>query len=330
MGNILQDSNILQNRLMGQDLVNWMKLTRVKGLGPKKMQNLLFSFKSIDKIMTAPSSELVASGIFSQEMAEQLEQLKKASDENFFNAIDACEKNGITIITLFDGLYPERLRNTQSPPLMLFLLGDEKLLSNEKNIAVVGSRKAGKTALEFTYETSKELTKQGFGIISGGALGVDSAAHKAALDANAKTICVLGTGFFKLYPEENTALFESIRKKGLLVSEHLPNFPGSRFSFLQRNRITSGLSSAVLVCAGEEKRSGTSTQASIAVSQGKPIFCPEPKLFESEPSEREGISYIIKEFKATTVPEDPVLAAKRIAGLLPSFKARKPAQTRLV
>ena len=129
--------------------------------------------------------------------------------------------------------------------------------------------------------------------MSGGAIGIDASAHKGTLElSKGKTICVLGSGFFKMYPKENISLFEEIGKRGLLVSEHLPNFPGSRISLIQRNRITSGLSNVIIVVASGT-HGGAMVQIKIAFEQRIPIFCPKLSL-NLEPNE--GLRQVIDEW----------------------------------
>ncbi|MBI5158970.1 DNA-protecting protein DprA [Candidatus Micrarchaeota archaeon] len=262
-----------------EEFAKWMKLTLVKGLGPKKLLMLTRLFGSLDNIFDAAPDNLLASGVFTADMLRQWKQLKDASDEKFLNVIDECAKNKIQITTLLDDNYPARLLQTSAPPHTLFLRGDSSLLKAEKTFAIVGGRDVSETAKKFAYDCARGLGDNGFVIVSGGAKGTDTAAHRGALDSKGtKTICVFGTGFFDIYPEENKPLFEEIKYKGLIVSEYLPNFSGSKFSFLQRNRITSGLSDGLLFCASEGLCSGTATQVKIAYNQKIPLFCPAMNL----------------------------------------------------
>ncbi len=257
-----------------QELAKWMKLNLVKGLGPKRILQLFSHFESMEDIFAANPEELLRTGVMSLEMIKALKQLRDASDVAFSGAVDFCTSNKIKIVTLVESGYPKRLLEISSPPCTLFLWGDISLLDAPKSFAIVGSREANETAMKFAYDSSKTLSNAGFVIVSGGAKGIDTHAHMGALDAPGKTIAVMGTGFSNFYPQENQAMFEAIREKGLLVSEHLPNFHGDRISFLQRNRITSGLSDGLLFCASESLNSGTATQVKIAHAQKKPIFCP--------------------------------------------------------
>jgi len=260
------------------NLVKWMKLSLVHGLGPKRISQLFGHFESMEEIFSAPSDKLLKTGIFSPGMLGEFEKLKIAADEKYFGAIDDCAEKKIQVVPLLDARYPQKLFDTPSPPLTIFLQGNFSLLKHSPSFAIVGSRNANELARNFAFDSAKALCKNGFVVISGGASGIDAEAHKGALDSNGKTIAIMGTGLSHFYPAENKELFEEIIKKGLLISEHLPNFPGDRISFLQRNRITSGLSDGLLFCASESIKSGTATQLKIANSQKKPIFCPNLDL----------------------------------------------------
>jgi DNA processing protein len=269
MGKIHYNTKFTEN-----ELVKWFKLTQVPGLGPAKATKLFSYFKNINAIFEAKTTELLQTRVFNEKMIDDFNKLKAASDENFINVIRECRAKNVEILTLIDKAYPKSLTYVSSPPFTLYLLGQPELLSVEK-IAIVGTQEPNEKAARYAYDLSKYLSEKNITIVSGGARGIDTAAHKGALDSDAgKTIAVLGTGFNYPYPPENAGLFEQIKKRGLLISEHLPNFKGSRISYLQRNRITSGISDALFLVAAKEK-GGSLTQVSIAHSQRKPIFCPQ-------------------------------------------------------
>jgi len=274
------------------ELVNWMKLTRVPKLGPKKIKDLLEIYKNIDNIVLTSSEELIRTRLFNQDMMKEWEKLKKASNENFYKVIHECKENKIQIVAFFDSEYPDSLRRIPYPPLTLFLKGDTFLLKTLK-VAIVGTRKANEEAKKWAFEKARIFAENDITVVSGGAIGIDASAHKGTLElSKGKTICVLGSGFFKMYPKENISLFEEIGKRGLLVSEHLPNFPGSRISLIQRNRITSGLSNVIIVVASGT-HGGAMVQIKIAFEQRIPIFCPKLSL-NLEPNE--GLRQVIDEW----------------------------------
>ena len=288
-------------------LVKWMKLGMVKGLGPKKIQQLVEILGSLENVFDAHPSELLSTRVFKENMLQEWKKLKEASDENFLKSIRECFAQNIQIVTLIDTEYPLKLKRTPSPPMTLFLWGNTSLLEGEK-IAIVGTRQPSDEARKLTFEFSKYFADSGIIIVSGGAEGIDTAAHEGALASEiGKTICALGTGFFHPYPPKNSPLFEKIRKSnGLLVSEYLPNFSGSRISFIQRNRITSGLSNALFIGASGET-GGSMIQTAIAWEQRIPIFCPAMTM-NIQPNA--GIDIAIKKFNAQEVSTPQELLKK--------------------
>lgn len=293
--------------LQKNQLAKWMKLTKVPKLGPSKLMKLFNLVKDVDSVFSMSDDELLRTRIFNEEMLHEFHRLKNASDENFLRAITECEEGGITILPLIDGRYPAALKNVPSPPVTLFLKGDLGLIYAKK-IAIVGSRKADEKAKRWAYSLAQDFVKKEYAVISGGAVGIDHSAHKGALDAGGKTICVLGSGFFRMFPQEHANLFSEIEKKGLLISEHLPNFPGSAIALVQRNRITSGLSDAVVMVASGE-RGGAMVQTKIAFSQRIPIFCPLRSL-NLQPNE--GITQVINEWKGIEIKSGEEIMEKLI------------------
>lgn len=280
-----------------EQLVEWLKLTFVKnGLGPIRIQKLLNLFGNVDKIYDVSSSELLATGIMNKKMIDNFEKLKNASDSNLYKLIETCKSNNIKIIPFLSSAYPKKLKNISQSPLTLYLKGNEDLLNAKQTIAVVGVREPSEAAREMAYSFSKSLSNSGVIIVSGGALGIDTAAHSGALDSDSKkTISVLPYGFLHPYPSENKKLFDTIvENEGLLVSENSPNFKGSQISFVQRNRITSGLSDSIFVVAANESGGGWQ-QIKIAHTQKKLIFCPKLNM---NILPNEGIKIAVKDYNA--------------------------------
>jgi DNA processing protein len=279
-------------------LVQWLKLGRIDGLGPIKLQKLVEIFGSVEKVYNASPQELLETRIFKNEMLIHLTRFKNESEVNYLASIHECQVTGIKIVTLTDSEYPLKLKRMPYPPLTLYLWGDVSLLQSRK-IAVVGTRHPSLEAAKLAFAFSKYFAAIGLTVISGGAEGIDTAAHEGALSAgNGKTICVCPTGFFHPFPIQNKPLFDKIREtNGLLISEYLPKFTGSRFSFIQRNRITSGLSDAVLVCASGEK-GGSMVQTRIAREQLIPVFCP---AIDMSIQPNVGITTAIKEYGAQEI-----------------------------
>ncbi len=210
----------------------------------------------------------------------QIEKLKKYTLEDAQKVLDTVNENGWKIVTPSSEYYPPQLLKLQNLPLVLYVKGDETVLTNELAISVVGARKASDYGKAIARTLSSSMAEMGFTIISGGALGIDSAAHIGALEGNGKTICILGCGLGTKYLMDNEDLRERIVNKGALVTEFPPFTPASRVTFPLRNRIISGISlGTVVVEAGE--RSGSLITARLALEQGKDVFAVPGDLVSS-------------------------------------------------
>jgi DNA processing protein len=169
-----------------------------------------------------------------------------------------------------DPLYPTLLREIPNRPKVLYALGDIALLASPQ-LAIVGTRKPTPAGYTNAKHFSYHLAKLGLTITSGLALGIDGASHAAALQANGKTIAVLGSGLNHIYPARHSALAQKIAEHGLLLSEFPPDTPPLARHFPQRNRIISGLSYATLVIEATAK-SGSLITAHFAADQGREVF----------------------------------------------------------
>ena len=210
----------------------------------------------------------------------QVEKLKKYSLEDAQKILDTVKENGWKVVTPSSEYYPPQLLTLQNLPLVLYVKGDETVLKNELSISVVGARKASDYGKSVARALSSAMAEMGFTIVSGGALGIDSAAHQGALDEKGKTICVLGCGLGTKYLMDNQWLRDEISQNGALVTEFPPYTPARRVTFPMRNRIISGMSlGTVVVEAGE--RSGSLITARLALEQGKDVFAVPGDLVSS-------------------------------------------------
>lgn len=190
--------------------------------------------------------------------------------------IEQCRENDIHIVTLDDEEYPELLRNIKNPPILLFVSGSLGGLNEQLSIAAVGARSVSDYGKAAAAGICAPLAKMGIAVVSGLAVGSDTAAHRAALDAGGRTIGVLACGMFVNYPAENAPLKrEIVASGGALVSELLPSTRASAGYFHQRNRIISGICSGTLVIEAGEK-SGSLLTANHALDQGRDVFCIPP------------------------------------------------------
>ena len=169
--------------------------------------------------------------------------------------------------------YPEQLRNIYEPPLKLYVLGKKEILK-QMGIAIVGTRNATEYGKKAALEFSRSLSENGFNIISGLALGIDTQAHLGTLqlDCIGKTIAVLGSGLDEIYPKQNIKLAQQIIKSGgCLITEYPLGTKPEKLNFPKRNRIISGLAKGVLVVEASQK-SGALITADFALEQGRDVF----------------------------------------------------------
>jgi DNA processing protein len=254
-------------RMAKDEELYWMALHLAPGLGPRKAQSLLETFRSPQAIFQAPRSELEAAGL-PPGLAQSL-----ASGCVFEEAATQQAKmlqEGVQLIPVGHAAYSGRLREIFDPPVALFVKGRTELL-NAVGIAVVGTRRPSAYGMAAAERISRELAEAGVCIVSGMARGIDTKAHGAALDAGGDTIAVFGCGIDVIYPAENRKLAERIADKGLLVSEFAMGAPGYPQNFPVRNRIVSGLSAGVMVVEGAQY-SGSSITAKLAADQGREVF----------------------------------------------------------
>ncbi|AFG35880.1 MAG: DNA-processing protein DprA [Fervidobacterium pennivorans] len=197
-------------------------------------------------------------------------------------------ETGTKLITYWDEEYPQSLKNIPDPPVCLFVKGKWEYLSYNL-FAVVGTRKMTSYGKQVTERFVSEISKH-FVIVSGMAYGVDTIAHSSALRLNRPTIAVLGCGVDVVYPKSNKMLYEQIIDNGCVVSEYLPWESPKKFTFVERNRIISGLSVGVLVTeAGVE--SGALITAKYAIEQGRDVFAVPGDIFRTT---SQGTNYLIK------------------------------------
>lgn len=195
---------------------------------------------------------------------------KEVSEEKINDFKNYINSNGIGYITIKSKEYPEMLRHIEEPPYVLFYKGNLELLK-ERSGAVIGARKCTQYGIEVAKIISRELSENNITVVSGLAAGIDSIAHKIALEYSGKTIGILGCGIDVIYPKNNKYLYEKVIKEGLLISEFLPKTPPMAYNFPRRNRIISGISDKVIIVEGT-KKSGTLITVDYALSIGKEIM----------------------------------------------------------
>lgn len=244
----------------------WLWLKTRKGLDNRGILAVLRHFGSAENAYFADAE--------AYRQVEGLASPQTLEDKSLFEAeqiLNECYRKGIHILTYQDAAYPERLRNIDDPPVLLYYQGTLPAIDTEPAIAVVGTRKASGYGLLQAKQLGYQLGRLGATVISGGAGGVDTMALKGALSAGHPVIAVLGCGVDVTYPAVNKPLFEDIRAHGCLLSEYSPGTPALGEHFPVRNRILSGLALGVLVVEAPLK-SGALITANRALEQGRDVF----------------------------------------------------------
>ncbi len=197
----------------------------------------------------------------------------------------------VNMLTLEDNDYPARLRNIPTPPKQLYLIGNPSLLNSNNSLSVVGSRKVTSYGKQVTLDLVETLAAYNVVIVSGLALGVDSLAHQAALNAGGKTIAVMPSGLNNIYPSSHRNLaLRILENDGLLVTEYEPDMPALKQNFIARNRIISGLGDGLLITEAGV-RSGTIHTANFGLEQGKPVMAVPGNITSSQ---SEGTNNLIR------------------------------------
>jgi DNA processing protein len=180
------------------------------------------------------------------------------------------EQEGIRLITVLDATYPTNLRMVHDRPPALFVRG-RLSTADERSVALVGSRKASTAGLEKAAEIAQVLVAQNYAVISGLAAGIDTAAHRATLAADGRTVAVIGTGLRHSFPKQNAELQERLGRESAVISQFWPGQEARKWTFPQRNAVMSGFARAtVVVEAGN--MSGARMQARLAIEHGRPVF----------------------------------------------------------
>jgi DNA processing protein len=245
----------------------WLGLARVDGLGVRGAHQLIGYFGSPQAVYQASLTELEGCGLPASVARAIFVQagLKEADKE-----IGAAEKAGCSLVTYGREGYPPLLQEIGDPPLVLYVRGDIKALSQHA-VAVVGTRRPTAYGISVAHRLACDLAQRQLVIVSGLSRGIDSAAHRGALEAKGKTVAVLGSGIDVIYPREHKRLAEQVVEWGALISEFPLGTAPTPENFPIRNRIISGLAlGAVIVEAAEY--SGSLITARLAAEQNREVF----------------------------------------------------------
>ncbi len=248
------------------DYLMW--LSCILSLGVGRANYLLQYFGSAEEIWRASSKELSEKFNISEKVLHKMVETK--NEELMEKRLEKLEHLGIKFIGISEKEYPYMLKEIQEPPIGIYVIGE---LPKEEvpKVSIVGSRRCSPYGSDVAYKFSKELAEKGIVVISGMAEGIDSVAHRGALDGGGETIAVFGNGADICYPAFNGELKKRIIKSGCVISEYPPGIKPQPYYFPARNRIISGMSLATIVVEAKEK-SGTLITVGQALEQGRDVF----------------------------------------------------------
>lgn len=257
------------------DTKYWIGFNIVPGIGPARLKKLLDHFGSAERAWHASALDLARAGLDRKSLQNLIAMRDKLDLDAEMHRI---EDAGAHVLTLQDEGYPRLLRQINLPPPVLYIKG-AYTLDDEWAVAVVGTRYAKAYGREATRYLASELARNHITVISGLARGIDSEAHRAALEAGGRTIAVLGSGIDIIYPYENANLARDIIAAGALITEYPLGTKPEKNNFPPRNRIISGLALGTLIAQAGEG-SGALITAYYALEQGREVFAVPGSIFD--------------------------------------------------
>ena len=249
------------------DKAYWIWLQQALGYGVN-VDEIIGHFGHPKKIYEATPVERALSGVFTK---RQLQKLKETPFSVVDDIILHCKECRCRVLTPDDERYPKKLIDLRNFPLVLYYYGNPEVIKDKMTVALVGTRKASRTGLQVASRLASALVKSGAVVVSGGALGIDGAAHMGAVAEKGVTVAVLGCGFLANYHDSYATLKDEIIENGVAFTEYPPRTPAIGRHFPVRNRIISALSYGVVVVEGA-LGSGSLITAQMAIEQGRELF----------------------------------------------------------
>ena len=301
-------------------------LNLIEHVGPVRVRQLLEHFGDAPAILRASRSQLLQVRGIGDDTAEAIAGWEKGIDLSA--ELKRIADSGCRIVTQADPTYPELLRQIYDPPIVLYVKG-ELSLKDKNSVAMVGSRMTTHYGIEAARRLAYQLAHLGVTVVSGGARGIDTAAHQGALAGKGRTIAVLGTGINLVTPPENAKLFEQIAANGALITQFPFNRPADKQSFPIRNRIVAGMTLGTVVVEAN-LTSGALITANFAVEYGRQVFAvpgridsPRSKgchdLIKKGAKLCEGVEDILSEFEYLFPPSNRPPSAGE-TGVLPALE----------
>ncbi len=252
-------------------------LSMVSGIGPGRIRQLVAEFGSVQDVLDASAERLGNVKGISDTVATEIAAFNDYAqvDDQF----DWAQRAEATLIPYWDTRFPALLDRIYDPPAFLWVRGEVDVLQ-EKAIAIVGTRKPSAYGLRAAAYFAEALVAHGFIVVSGLAFGIDGAAHQAALEAQGKSVAVLGSGIDRIYPSKHAGLARSLMLQGAVVSELPLRAKPDAVNFPKRNRIISGLTLGTLVVEAFEK-GGALITARLAIEQNREVFAVPGNIFNA-------------------------------------------------
>jgi len=243
-------------------------LNMIEHVGPVRARLLLEHFGEAPKILAASKSQLLRVRNIGEEVAESISSWEKSVD--LTGELKRISDFDCHVLISADENYPAMLREIYDPPLVLYVKGE--LTAKDKNaVAMVGSRQTTHYGIETARKLAYQLAYVSVTVVSGGARGIDTAAHQGALSAKGRTVVVLGTGINLIFPPENAELFERVAQNGAVITQFPFNRPADKQSFPIRNRIVAGMTLGTVVVEAD-LHSGALITSNFATEYGRQVF----------------------------------------------------------
>ncbi|RKU26891.1 DNA-protecting protein DprA [Candidatus Poribacteria bacterium] len=261
--------------MLSPETTNLIHLNLIQGIGSKTVPFLIDTLGSAEAVLNATPQELDRIEELTPSIRKSLENKKLGSP--FERELELIEEYDCRVVTLYDEDYPPLLKEIDTPPLLLYVRG-ELIQEDAFSIALVGSREAKDYGRRVSYQLAYQLAQRGITVTSGFAKGIDTCAHRGALEGNGRTLAVMGNGLSVTYPSGNSEMEEKIIESGALISEFPMSMKPRSENFPRRNRIISGLTLGTVVVEASN-RSGALITARLASEQGREVFAVPGEIF---------------------------------------------------
>jgi DNA processing protein len=249
------------------DKTYWVALALTVGIGPKTFAKLMDAFGSPREVFHAAHEDLRAVPRVTDEIAIAI---RSTDFDRIEQELNSLSEEGVAVLTLEDDAYPPLLKQIGDSPPVLFVRGALSE-ADARAVAIVGTREPTERGAQIAHDLARGLSAHGLTIVSGLARGIDTAAHRGALDANGRTLAVLGSGIRVIHPRENASMADEIANgRGAVLSEFCPSAPPSGPNLMARERVTSGLARGVIVVQAA-KGSGSLDTAKRAAKQKRRV-----------------------------------------------------------